>query len=316
MGLESTILCVDTSEYMRNGDYPPTRLSSMHDACNYLASAVINGNPESTVGVCNLGLASVLMSPTDNMGQVLAALNKVREGGRDETRRRGETRQDKTLPCALTLRTDLPCSPTCPVYLPALLTSLPSLPPSPPCLSSMTPLPPSLNPPSLTPPSLPAPLLLLHGPLHVPLRLHARSEAPPEQERSAAPRRFRRESHCRGREGEEREESGKDGGGSKHEERSENAQHELRAPQTLPPPFLFTCVCAPLTHSPYHSPSRPSSRLARRSRRATSEWTWCSWGSTTTTSPCSRRSSRRATRTTTGENCCWEAGRGRNGGAS
>jgi 26S proteasome regulatory subunit N10 len=49
--LESTILLVDTSEYMRNGDYPPTRMSSQHDAANYLASAVINGNPESTVGV-------------------------------------------------------------------------------------------------------------------------------------------------------------------------------------------------------------------------------------------------------------------------
>ena len=39
MGLESTMICLDNSEWMRNGDYIPTRLAAQHDAgidfCSY-----------------------------------------------------------------------------------------------------------------------------------------------------------------------------------------------------------------------------------------------------------------------------------------
>uniref|UniRef100_A0A0E0G783 VWFA domain-containing protein n=1 Tax=Oryza nivara TaxID=4536 RepID=A0A0E0G783_ORYNI len=32
--LEATVICVDDSEWMRNGDYPPTRLQAQEDAAN------------------------------------------------------------------------------------------------------------------------------------------------------------------------------------------------------------------------------------------------------------------------------------------
>ena len=38
MGLESTIICVDNSEFMRNGDYLPTRLQAQQVSIIYLAS--------------------------------------------------------------------------------------------------------------------------------------------------------------------------------------------------------------------------------------------------------------------------------------
>ena len=34
MTLESTVICVDNSEYCRNGDYAPTRLLAQRDAIN------------------------------------------------------------------------------------------------------------------------------------------------------------------------------------------------------------------------------------------------------------------------------------------
>ena len=37
MSLETTVLVVDASEYMRNADYPPTRFEALRDATNTLA---------------------------------------------------------------------------------------------------------------------------------------------------------------------------------------------------------------------------------------------------------------------------------------
>lgn len=42
---------LDTSDWMRNGDYVPTRLDAQFDAVTLLADAKLSANPESTVGV-------------------------------------------------------------------------------------------------------------------------------------------------------------------------------------------------------------------------------------------------------------------------
>ena len=39
MPLESTIICLDTSEFMRNGDFTPTRHESQQDAANLVVGA-------------------------------------------------------------------------------------------------------------------------------------------------------------------------------------------------------------------------------------------------------------------------------------
>lgn len=88
MGLESTMICIDNSEFTRNGDYVPSRLEAEHDAANILLTAKINANPESTVGIMTMaGRAfshnpvQVLVSPTEDMSKLLTALHDVSVGG-------------------------------------------------------------------------------------------------------------------------------------------------------------------------------------------------------------------------------------------
>lgn len=83
MVLESCMILLDNSEFMRNGDYIPSRLEAQHDAANLLVSHKTQSNPESTVGVIALcgsdgsGSAELLVSPTDDMGKILGALHGI-----------------------------------------------------------------------------------------------------------------------------------------------------------------------------------------------------------------------------------------------
>lgn len=84
MPLETTIICVDNSEWTRNGDYIPTRFEAQHDAVNLVTGAKTQQNPESTVGVLTMAGRGVelLVSPTDDIGKLLSCLHSVRMGGR------------------------------------------------------------------------------------------------------------------------------------------------------------------------------------------------------------------------------------------
>mmetsp|Transcript_25482 Transcript_25482/g.38647 ORF Transcript_25482/g.38647 Transcript_25482/m.38647 type:complete len:413 (-) Transcript_25482:230-1468(-) len=73
MPLESCMILLDNSEYMRNGDYIPTRLEAQQDAANLLVGAKTQSHPESTVGV-SAG-TDLLVSPTDDVGKILGALH-------------------------------------------------------------------------------------------------------------------------------------------------------------------------------------------------------------------------------------------------
>ena len=82
MVLESTMLLLDNSEFMRNGDYPPCRLSAQHDAANLLTGNKTQSNPENTVGVLSMASshgssASVLTSPTDDVGSILKSIHEI-----------------------------------------------------------------------------------------------------------------------------------------------------------------------------------------------------------------------------------------------
>ena len=50
MPLEATMMIIDSSEYMRNGDYQPTRFECQSDAVNTIFQTKIDSNPENTVG--------------------------------------------------------------------------------------------------------------------------------------------------------------------------------------------------------------------------------------------------------------------------
>ena len=88
MPIECTIICMDTSEFMRNGDFVPTRHESQQDAANLVVGAKMQQNPESSVGVLTMAStgrmagARVLVSPTDDMGKILNALQTASVAGR------------------------------------------------------------------------------------------------------------------------------------------------------------------------------------------------------------------------------------------
>jgi 26S proteasome regulatory subunit N10 len=73
MSLESCMILLDNSEYMRNGDYVPTRLEAQQDAANLLVGTKTQSHPESTVGV-SAG-TELLVSPTSDVGKILNALH-------------------------------------------------------------------------------------------------------------------------------------------------------------------------------------------------------------------------------------------------
>ncbi|OQR85745.1 26S proteasome non-ATPase regulatory subunit [Achlya hypogyna] len=85
MGLESTMIVVDTSEWMRNGDYVPSRIEAQGDAVNLLVTFKTNANPESTVGILAMSstvnvhskTVSLLASPTDNVGKLLHVVHEI-----------------------------------------------------------------------------------------------------------------------------------------------------------------------------------------------------------------------------------------------
>merc|ERR1712203_1202389 len=81
MVLESTILCVDNSEFMRNGDFLPTRLQAQQDAVGMITQAKLRSNPESNVGLMSLADLDVLSTLTTDTGKVLAKLHAVQPKG-------------------------------------------------------------------------------------------------------------------------------------------------------------------------------------------------------------------------------------------
>jgi 26S proteasome regulatory subunit N10 len=77
------MILLDNSEFMRNGDYLPSRLDAQSDAANMIVNQKTQSNPESTVGVISMSStgpasgAELLVSPTDDLGKILGALHKV-----------------------------------------------------------------------------------------------------------------------------------------------------------------------------------------------------------------------------------------------
>ncbi|CAL4941201.1 unnamed protein product [Urochloa decumbens] len=85
MVLEATMICIDNSEWMRNGDYPPSRMAQQCDAASFACSLKMQGNPGSSVGVLAMAGAgrgvSVPYPPTDDFGEVYACIHGMEIGG-------------------------------------------------------------------------------------------------------------------------------------------------------------------------------------------------------------------------------------------
>ena len=75
---------MDNSEWMRNGDYLPSRMESQADAVNLACNVKTQQNPESTVGVMTMAGRGpeVLVTPTQDLGKILTALHGVSINGK------------------------------------------------------------------------------------------------------------------------------------------------------------------------------------------------------------------------------------------
>lgn len=81
MVLESTMICVDNSDYMRNGDFLPTRLQAQQDAVNLVCHSKTRSNPENNVGLLTLAKVEVLVTLTSDVGRILSKLHQVQPDG-------------------------------------------------------------------------------------------------------------------------------------------------------------------------------------------------------------------------------------------
>ncbi|CAG8595508.1 5550_t:CDS:2 [Paraglomus brasilianum] len=84
MVLEATMIVLDNSEWMRNGDYMPTRMEAQNDAVNLIFASKTQLHPENTVGLMTMAGKGpeVLVTPTADIGKILAAMHKTKIGGK------------------------------------------------------------------------------------------------------------------------------------------------------------------------------------------------------------------------------------------
>ncbi|XP_050462999.1 26S proteasome non-ATPase regulatory subunit 4 [Cataglyphis hispanica] len=82
MVLESTMICVDNSDFMRNGDFVPTRLQAQQDAVNLVCHSKTRSNPENNVGLITLANVEVLATLTSDVGRILSKLHQVQPNGK------------------------------------------------------------------------------------------------------------------------------------------------------------------------------------------------------------------------------------------
>lgn len=83
MVLEATMMVIDSSEYMRNGDYLTSRYQAQLDTVELIFRRKTAANPESTVGVLTMAgeSARVLSNLTTDYGTLLSGLHESKIGG-------------------------------------------------------------------------------------------------------------------------------------------------------------------------------------------------------------------------------------------
>lgn len=83
MVLEATMIVIDNSEYMRNGDYTPTRFQAQVDAVSMIFNIKTQSNPENTVGLMSMGGRGpkVLATLTPDFGKILSGLHETKIEG-------------------------------------------------------------------------------------------------------------------------------------------------------------------------------------------------------------------------------------------
>ncbi|KAL1432038.1 hypothetical protein MTO96_013401 [Rhipicephalus appendiculatus] len=81
MVLESTVVCVDISEYMRNGDFAPSRMKAQEDAVAIVCQSKTRRHPENNVALMTMVGPEVLTSLTTDVGRLLYRLAQLQPKG-------------------------------------------------------------------------------------------------------------------------------------------------------------------------------------------------------------------------------------------
>ncbi|ODV80706.1 vWA-like protein [Suhomyces tanzawaensis NRRL Y-17324] len=83
MVLEATMIAIDNSEYMRNGDYLTTRYDAQLTATELIFQNKVNSNPENTVGLLAYGGngPQVLSTLTTDFGKILSGAHATKLTG-------------------------------------------------------------------------------------------------------------------------------------------------------------------------------------------------------------------------------------------
>ncbi|QPG77378.1 hypothetical protein FOA43_004791 [Brettanomyces nanus] len=83
MVLEATMIVIDNSEYMRNGDYLTSRYQAQLDTVELIFRRKTSANPESTVGLLTMAGEStrVVSNLTIDYGKLLSGLHEAKIGG-------------------------------------------------------------------------------------------------------------------------------------------------------------------------------------------------------------------------------------------
>lgn len=83
MVLEASFLCVDNSNFMRNGDFAPSRMEAQLDAVNLLSGAKTQSNPENTLGLLSTAGKGieVQVALTTDVGKILSLSHGIKIGG-------------------------------------------------------------------------------------------------------------------------------------------------------------------------------------------------------------------------------------------
>lgn len=82
--LEAVVLCIDNSQYSRNGDFPRTRFEAQIDAIEYIFQAKRNSNLENTLALISSAgetTPQVLSTFTSQFGKILSGLNETMIAG-------------------------------------------------------------------------------------------------------------------------------------------------------------------------------------------------------------------------------------------
>lgn len=77
------MLCLDNSDWARNGDYSPSRWEAQLNAANIICGAKVEQNPENSVGILTIAgkRIEVLTAPTTDQAKIYAAAASGKLGG-------------------------------------------------------------------------------------------------------------------------------------------------------------------------------------------------------------------------------------------